>query len=236
MKNFLQIDSPSCINLFYNNARSLLLKTNFFDHFSFKQYIQLTALLLQATYGNFTQFVEPQILDLISKTTSRGFLTRYADRYQAFVSSVCKEWSETIKDLEKYECVCRFLISMENSNCGYGLHYFPLISNRAVGNKKLEEVVGYLGIGMNGIFDFDASSKVNYTRAFSWEHLESLFHKDNKFTIEVAKDHVQGNDVQFNWFGSKNVIQAIWYMAIHQHRFFVEQLNKSQKVSILYKF
>ena len=108
------------------------------------------------------------------------------------------------------------------------LLYFPVTdkANRKTNNLTQTEVKNLLGISLHGISEFSANNKYQPLQEFSWDELESLYHKDFKFTIETENN--DGEKKQCVWYGPTQIISAVWNMAIHQHRFYMERYPKDQ--------
>lgn len=302
VKHFLELNNPDCINLYYNNARCLLLNYCKFDNLLDNLHINLAALMLQAQYHNFDVFLQklkikiinnsrvtnfnheiteastqtdlnsntensekldltPEqdenlnqiILNLLNKNISKSFINQILHKHAShedptlqntildnIYNQTIKEWQK-LKSIPKHECIIRFMLTLENSCPMYGLHYFPITSRE---NKKLttlndRDVNKYLGIGLNGITEYDKHDLTLPLKEYPWRQLESLYHKDNKFTAETApanspKSESQshgsngdsnhsGESQRYIWYGPKDIIFNIWNMAIHQHKFFIDR-------------
>ena len=107
-----------------------------------------------------------------------------------FYNNILNEWSE-LANTPKHECIIRFMLTMENSCPMYGVHYFP-ITNKSARKEKVSElnckdIKNYLGISLNGIAEYSNSDLSLPLREYAWKELESLYHKDNKFTIETIQ-------------------------------------------------
>ena len=87
-----------------------------------------------------------------------------------------------------------------------------------------------LGISLHGIAEYTANNKYQPVNEFSWDELESLYHKDFKFTIET--ENTEGEKKQCIWYGPMQIISAVWNMAIHQHRFYMERYPRDGDSSV----
>ncbi|GFR68277.1 FERM domain-containing protein 4A [Elysia marginata] len=59
----------------------------------------------------------------------------------------------------------------------YGIHYYNV--------KDKKDIPWWLGISPKGIAVYDKNDKTTPRRLFTWKHLENLYYRDKKFSIEV---------------------------------------------------
>jgi len=227
VRKFLELGHADCVNLYYNNARALLLKYSCYDAMSLQCHINLAALQLQAEFGNFSSYVAQQIACFIPSMLSRNLVKNLGGQGNVsenhIISSVGEEWRASLHGIPKDQCVVRFLQTLETQCPMYGVHYLPVTdkTHRKTSNLLQSEVKNLLGISLHGIAEYTANNKYQPVNEFSWDELESLYHKDFKFTIET--ENPEGEKKQCIWYGPMQIISAVWNMAIHQHRFYMER-------------
>lgn len=59
----------------------------------------------------------------------------------------------------------------------YGIHYYEV--------KDKSNASWYLGISYKGISVYDYSDRIVPRKVFPWRHLENLYYRERKFSIEV---------------------------------------------------
>ena len=127
VRRFLELNHADCVNLYYNNARALLLKYSAFDAISLQCHINLAALQLQAEYGNFSNYVAHQITSFIPKVLSQNLVVSLEEQNPVsekhILSSIGDEWMSNLHGISKDQCVVRFLQTLETQCPMYGVHY-----------------------------------------------------------------------------------------------------------------
>ena len=135
IRRFLELTHAECVNLYYNNARALLLKYSAYDAISLQCHINLAALQLQAEYGNFSNYVHQQISNFIPNVLSRNLVKNLKERgsqtasEKHILSSIAEEWRSNLNDIGKDQCVVRFLQTLETQCPMYGVHYRKVTTN-----------------------------------------------------------------------------------------------------------
>ena len=127
VRKFLELGHADCVNLYYNNARTLLLKYSCYDAMSLQCHINLAALQLQAEFGNFSSYVAQQIACFVPSMLSKNLVKSLGGQGNVsenhIISSVGEEWRASLHGIPKDQCVVRFLQTLETQCPMYGVHY-----------------------------------------------------------------------------------------------------------------
>ncbi|CAH1784308.1 unnamed protein product, partial [Owenia fusiformis] len=107
----------------------------------------------------------------------------------------------------------------------YGIHYYEV--------KDKNSIPWWLGLSHRGIAQYDHNDKKTPRRVFAWKHLENLYFRDKKFSIEVhdpkrvsvsRRTFGPGNVNVYAWFASTpNLTKCIWQMAVDQHKYYLDR-------------
>ncbi|XP_045129674.1 FERM domain-containing protein 4A-like isoform X2 [Portunus trituberculatus] len=172
VESILQLQGSQTVELFYQQARSLVYK----GHLEAESdtAFRLAALALQATYGDFSQ-----------ESATRSHLKKA----QLLPTSVIREHpslqyceervSEEHRRLQGYtrgHAILQYMSLVERLPT-YGTHYYEV--------RDRSNLPWYLGLSHRGIAQYDFLDKKKPRRVFLWKQLENLYFRERKFSIEV---------------------------------------------------
>ncbi|XP_022242994.1 FERM domain-containing protein 4A-like isoform X2 [Limulus polyphemus] len=117
----------------------------------------------------------------------------------------------------------------------YGIHYYEV--------KDKAGIPWWLGLNYKGISQYDFIDRKNPRKIFPWKHLDNLYFRDRKFSIEVhsprrvsvsRRTFGPGNVTVYVWFAINQALtKCIWSMAVAQHQFYLDKKHCKSRVSIV---
>lgn len=172
VESITQLRDATTVEAFYLQAKSLLAKGEL--EVESETVFQLAALVLQATYGDYTD-------DITTKTHLKRLPVLPTSTLKEHLSiAVCE-----IKVIEHYKniigysrgtAIVNYLSILENL-ATYGQHYYEV--------KDKSGIPCLLGLSYKGISQYDKNDRRTPRKVFLWKQLENLYFRDKKFTIEV---------------------------------------------------
>ncbi|CAL1276756.1 unnamed protein product [Larinioides sclopetarius] len=172
VESITQLRDSATIEAFYLQTKSLIAKGEL--EIDSEIIFQLAALVIQATYGDFTD-------ELTFKTHLKRLPVLPACTLKEFPSIA--ECEEQVLDHYKVlagqtrgAAIVNYL-SIVESLPTYGQHYYE-VKDKA-GNPC------WLSLSYRGISQYDKNDRRTPRRVFLWKQLENLYFRDKKFTVEV---------------------------------------------------
>ncbi|XP_047126339.1 FERM domain-containing protein 4A isoform X1 [Hydra vulgaris] len=120
----------------------------------------------------------------------------------------------------------------------------PMYGNHCYNVKDKDQNSWILGLSHRGVSVFDIQNKSLPQKIFRWSHLENIYYKDKKFSIEYREGPRQhqsmlklntfrksSNHITIQaWYSSTTAqCREIWLMAVSQHQFYLDKkLNQSK--------
>ncbi|KAF7496215.1 FERM domain-containing protein 4A [Sarcoptes scabiei] len=174
VESITMLQETNTIELFYLQAKSLLL--NEIVQVDLETSLKLSALILQATYGDSKSFSESKTrarihrLQLISSFLLKELLT-----YQNCENRILEQYRQ-LTGLSYGESIFQFMILIEQQPT-YGVHFYEV--------KDKSNIPYWLGLSFKGIDQFSFEERKKPLKQFSWRQLENLYFRERKFSIEV---------------------------------------------------
>ncbi|XP_042901575.1 uncharacterized protein [Parasteatoda tepidariorum] len=172
IESITQLRDSATIEAFYLQTKSLIAKGEL--EIDADIIFQLAALVIQATYGDYTD--EPTFkshlkrLPVLPTSTLKEFPSislcenKVLEHYQVLVGQT------------RGAAIVNYL-SIVESLPTYGQHYYEIKDKQGNGC--------WLGLSYRGISQYDKNDRKTPRRVFFWKQLENLYFRDRKFTIEV---------------------------------------------------
>ncbi|XP_035227416.1 FERM domain-containing protein 4A-like [Stegodyphus dumicola] len=233
VESITHLRDSATVEAFYLQTQSLVY--NSVIEVSSDTAFQLAALVLQATFGDFTndETAKQQLKKLPVLPTSalveHPSLTVCEDR-------VIEQY-RLFKGQSRGSAIVNYMRIAESLPT-YGVHYYEV--------KDKAGIPWWLGISYKGICQYDHTDRKVPRKLFLWKQLENLYFRDRKFSIEVCdpkrvvasrKTFGPGNISVYVWFSSNpSLTKCIWSMAIAQHQFYLDRKHNKSALSLSRNF
>ncbi|GFT76248.1 FERM domain-containing protein 4B [Nephila pilipes] len=172
VESITQLRDSATIEAFYLQTKSLIAKGEL--EIDSEIIFQLAALVIQATYGDFTdeQTFKTHLkrLPVLPTSTLKEFPSISACETQVL------EHYRVLAGQTRGAAIVNYL-SIVESLPTYGQHYYE-VKDKA-GNPC------WLSLSYRGISQYDKNDRRTPRRVFLWKQLENLYFRDRKFTVEV---------------------------------------------------
>ncbi|XP_071519246.1 uncharacterized protein [Panulirus ornatus] len=172
IESVLQLQAPQTVELFYQHARNAVCKgqLDVESNVAFK----LSALALQATYGDFTHESSTH-----SQLKKHPLLPTSVIRDHPSLQYCEERVAEEHRQFLGYtrgQAILQYMSLVERLPT-YGIHYYEV--------RDRSNLPWYLGLSYRGIAQYDFLDKRKPRRVFLWKQLENLYFRERKFSIEV---------------------------------------------------
>ncbi|XP_025106214.1 FERM domain-containing protein 4A-like isoform X3 [Pomacea canaliculata] len=170
------------VELFYLNARQAVFRGQI--ECDSETVLELAAHVLQACKGDFTSDEETrEHLKRLPVIPTRTLKEHPSISYcEEKVIGYYKKLLGTSRGL----AIVNYMTIVERLPT-YGIHYYEV--------KDKREIPWWLGISPKGIAVYDKNDKTTPRRLFTWKHLENLYYRDKKFSIEVHDPKRDGGSI-----------------------------------------
>ncbi|PVD24686.1 hypothetical protein C0Q70_15171, partial [Pomacea canaliculata] len=218
------------VELFYLNARQAVFRGQI--ECDSETVLELAAHVLQACKGDFTSDEETrEHLKRLPVIPTRTLKEHPSISYcEEKVIGYYKKLLGTSRGL----AIVNYMTIVERLPT-YGIHYYEV--------KDKREIPWWLGISPKGIAVYDKNDKTTPRRLFTWKHLENLYYRDKKFSIEVHDPkRIVHTLSSFNLYEDAirepveqydDLSDAITDPTTHSHAAFIRDSNAGKKAALL---
>ncbi|GIY15415.1 hypothetical protein CDAR_8672 [Caerostris darwini] len=172
VESITQLRDSATIEAFYLQTKSLINKGEL--EIDSEIIFQLAALVIQATYGDYTDEVTFKThlkrLPVLPSSTLKEFPSISACEVQVL------DHYKVLAGQTRGDAIVNYL-SIVESLPTYGQHYYEV--------KDKSGSLCWLSLSYRGISQYDQNDRRTPKKVFLWKQLENLYFRDRKFTIEV---------------------------------------------------